>query len=389
MPGPLLESERPQVAAGPLAPPAIELRGIDVRYRTVRALSGVSLEIRKGEFFSLLGPSGCGKSTLLAAIGGFIPPSDGDVLIEGRSVLRLAPYQRPVNTVFQSYALFPHMTVAENVGFGPRMAGSPRAETGRRVRDALELVALDGYQQRRPSELSGGQQQRVALARALVNRPRVLLLDEPLGALDLKMRKQMQLELIRIHREIGITFVYVTHDQEEAMTMSDRIAVMDRGAVIQLGTPRVIYDNPETLFVADFIGSSNIFPGEIVERRGSAVTVRLLQGPIVSASAHHLPTSVEKVSVMVRPDRIMLTRETGDPAEVNAIPGVVVNLAYLGTHTQLSVRTGSGREFLATQPAGGFGSTPEAGAHVVARWDLAAAHCYAAPHPSHATRRLE
>lgn len=381
--GPVLQDERPAaMAAGLAARTAIELRDVSVHYRTVRALSAVSLAIRKGEFFSLLGPSGCGKSTLLGVIGGFLEPSAGDVLIDGRSVLRLAPYQRPVNTVFQSYALFPHMTVAENVGFGPRMTRAGKADIARRVQQALELVALGGYGERRPSELSGGQQQRVALARALVNRPEVLLLDEPLGALDLKMRKQMQLELIRIHREIGITFVYVTHDQEEAMTMSDRIAVMDAGSIVQLGTPRAIYDNPETLFVADFIGASNIFAGQLLERAGGVATVRLEDGPVVSASAHRLPPEARAVRVMIRPDQMTVTRQTKGAVEMNAITGTVINLAYLGTHTQLSVRTGSGREFLVTQSAHAGAPTPEPGAHVIVRWPAEAAHCYVLSTPS-------
>ncbi|MBV8913074.1 MAG: ABC transporter ATP-binding protein [Acetobacteraceae bacterium] len=384
--GPVLEGERREAMAAGLEPATvIELRDVSVQYRTVHALSGVSLAIGKGEFFSLLGPSGCGKSTLLGVVGGFLQPSAGDVLIEGRSVLRLPPYRRPVNTVFQSYALFPHMTVAENVGFGPRMAGQRRDDVGRRVQEALQLVALGGYGKRRPSELSGGQQQRVALARALVNHPRVLLLDEPLGALDLKMRKQMQLELIRIHREIGITFVYVTHDQEEAMTMSDRIAVMDGGSIVQLGTPRAIYDNPESLFVADFIGASNVFAGELLERRGSTAIVRLEDGPVVTASAHRLPADARSVRVMVRPDQMGLTQGAKSPAEANTISGTVINLAYLGTHTQLSVRTGRGRELLVTSAAAT--PVPEPGAHVVVRWAADAAHCYDFSTPS--KRRLE
>src|SRR5258708_21421672 len=238
--------------------PAVELRGVSVRYKGVAALNGIDLAIRQGEFFSLLGSSGCGKTSTLNVIGGLVEPDAGDLLIEGRSMRHVPAHQRPVNTVFQSYALFPTMTGAENIGFGPRMNGKARAEIGRLVDEALRLVSLAGMQERRPSQLSGGQQQRVALARALVNRPSVLLLDEPLGALDLKLRKQMQLELSRIQREVGITFVYVTHDQDKAMTMPDRIAVMESGHVEHIGPPTQRYENPATVFVAEFLGASNL-----------------------------------------------------------------------------------------------------------------------------------
>ena len=268
---------------------AIELRGLSVRYKTLAALNGIDLEIREGEFFSLLGPSGCGKTTTLNIIGGFIEPDEGDVLIDGKVVNRIPPYRRPVNTVFQSYALFPHMTVAQNVGFGLRMAGVPAADIEQRTREALALVSLADFGSRRPDQLSGGQQQRVALARALVNRPSVLLLDEPLGALDLKLRKQMQSELTRIQREVGITFLYVTHDQDEAMTMSDRIAVMNRGTVAQVGTPQEIYERPSSLFVADFIGASNVFSGRVVGSIGQWAIVRLDIGQDVRVPASAAP----------------------------------------------------------------------------------------------------
>src|SRR5262245_42299173 len=284
---------------------AVELRQVTTRYKGVAALNGIDLGIGEGEFFSLLGPSGCGKTTTLNIVGGFLQPDAGDVLIQGRSVRHMPAYRRPVNTVFQSYALFPHMTVAENVGFGPRMAGEPRGEVARRVREALSLVSLSDLGSRRPDQLSGGQQQRVAVARALVNHPAVLLLDEPLGALDLKLRKQMQLELARIQREVGITFVYVTHDQEEAMTMSDRIAVMNRGSVMQVGTPQQIYEHPSSLFVADFIGSSNVFTGELSGTAGPLCEVTLAPGHVIRVPA---PTTARgrRVSVVVRPDHMGL-----------------------------------------------------------------------------------
>src|SRR5437667_12043920 len=242
-----------------VTPAAIELRGVTKRYGAQQALSPIDLEIAEGEFFCLLGPSGCGKTTTLNLIGGFVAPTTGAILIRDKPVARLPPHRGPVNTVFQSYALFPHMSVRGNVAFGLKMARVPKAEAASRVEEALHLVGLDQHGDRLPGQLSGGQQQRVAVARALVNRPAVLLLDEPLGALDLKLRKRLQVELAQIHREIGTTFVYVTHDQEEAMSMADRIGVMNLGQLIQVGTPGEIYTHPNVRFVADFIGDSNFF----------------------------------------------------------------------------------------------------------------------------------
>jgi spermidine/putrescine transport system ATP-binding protein len=243
---------------------AVELREVSKRFGEVEAVHQVSLQIREGEFFSLLGPSGCGKTTTLRMIAGFERPDAGEILIRGQRMNEVPPFHRPVNTVFQHYALFPHMTVFENVAFGLEMKRLPREEIRRRVAEALRLVRLTGLENRYPRQLSGGQQQRVALARALVNRPAVLLLDEPLGALDLKLRKEMQLELKNLQHQVGITFIYVTHDQEEAMTMSDRIAVMNQGRVLQVGTPVEIYERPATRFVADFIGETNFLEGRLV-----------------------------------------------------------------------------------------------------------------------------
>ncbi|MCA9877685.1 MAG: ABC transporter ATP-binding protein, partial [Thermomicrobiales bacterium] len=236
---------------------SIQLRDLYKYFGETPAVNGVSLDVRDGEFLTLLGPSGCGKTTTLRMIGGFEHPTSGAIYISGQEMGDRPPYRRPVNTVFQNYALFPHMTVGQNVAYGLEMAGVPRAERQQRVTQALEMVRLPHVENRKPSELSGGQQQRVALARALVNRPSVLLLDEPLGALDLKLRKAMQLELKQLNREVGATFVYVTHDQEEALTMSDRIAVMNEGQILQLGSPEEIYERPRTRFVADFIGQTN------------------------------------------------------------------------------------------------------------------------------------
>ena len=245
---------------------------------TVVAVKDVSLKINDGEFFALLGPSGCGKTTTLRMIAGFELPTEGEIYIHGRAMGKTPPYQRPVNTVFQSYALFPHMTIGENVAFGLEMKKVSKTEAQQRVKEALEMVRLPGYERRKPKQLSGGQQQRVALARALVNRPEVLLLDEPLGALDLKLRKEMQIELKRLQREVGITFVFVTHDQEEALTMSDRIAVMSQGVALQVGDANDIYEHPNCKFVADFIGETNFLDGKIVEKDGHKVRVELEAG---------------------------------------------------------------------------------------------------------------
>jgi spermidine/putrescine transport system ATP-binding protein len=338
-----LESSAPPSSRVRLPEPnAIELRGLSVRYKALAALDGIDLEIRQGEFFSLLGPSGCGKTTTLNIIGGFIEPDEGEVRIDGKVVNRIPPYRRPVNTVFQSYALFPHMTVAQNVGFGLRMAGVPAAEIERRAREALGLVSLADFGSRRPDQLSGGQQQRVALARALVNRPSVLLLDEPLGALDLKLRKQMQAELTRIQREVGITFIYVTHDQDEAMTMSDRIAVMNRGRVVQVGTPQEIYERPSSLFVADFIGASNVFSGQVVQSAGPWSLIRLDSGHVVRVPASTLHLKGSQVRVVVRPDHMSLADKSSASPEFNEITGAIRKVSFLGTHHQYAIDTAQG-----------------------------------------------
>jgi len=262
---------------------AVELRRVTKIFGEVIALRDVSLEIKEGEFFSLLGPSGCGKTTSLRLIAGFELPTEGKVLISGEAMGQIPAYQRPVNTVFQSYALFPHMSVHQNVAFGLEMQHLSKGEIRRRVGEALDMVRLPGLELRRPKQLSGGQQQRVALARALVNRPKVLLLDEPLGALDLKLRKAMQLELKMLQHQVGITFIYVTHDQDEALTMSDRIAVMDHGLVLQVGTPHEIYERPAARFVADFIGETNLIPGQIVAIDRNVVQVGLPGSTLLKA----------------------------------------------------------------------------------------------------------
>ncbi|HSK52581.1 MAG TPA: ABC transporter ATP-binding protein [Clostridia bacterium] len=325
--------------------PEIRLVDLEKRFREVVAVDRISLRIESGEFFSLLGPSGCGKTTTLRMIGGFEPPTGGRVELRGRDVTHDPPDKRPVNMVFQNYALFPHLDVGDNVAFGLRRRGVERGETRRRVAEALELVRLTGYERRRPNQLSGGQQQRVALARALVNRPNVLLLDEPLGALDLKLRRQLQLELKRIQTEVGITFVYVTHDQEEALTMSDRIAVMHGGRVEQLGTPEELYERPTTRFVADFIGTTNLLAGTVVGRDAGVTTIRLAGGELAPTAMNGLAPGAA-VELCVRPEAISIL-----PGPANAgLDGRVEHAAYLGTTIQYQVRTAGGQPLTVLAP---------------------------------------
>ena len=306
----------------------IELRGVTKRYGGNVALRNLDLEIRDGEFFCLLGPSGCGKTTTLNLIGGFVAPTQGTIWLRGRRIDTLPPHKRPVNTVFQSYALFPHMSVRENVGFGLRMDHVKRAEASQRVGEALALVGLEELGDRTPAQLSGGQQQRVAVARALVKRPAVLLLDEPLGALDLKLRQRLQVELSQIHREVGTTFVYVTHDQEEAMSMADRIAVMNLGVIEQLGTPFEIYRRPSSRFVADFIGDANFLD---VNVDGEAAT--LSDGTRVPCErGAHGP-----LTLMVRPESLHIGAVGAAPA--GAVRGRAVQSSFLGTRVRVAVET--------------------------------------------------
>jgi spermidine/putrescine transport system ATP-binding protein len=327
---------------------AIELVGVEKAFSSaggdVRAVEHVDLTIAEGEFFSLLGPSGCGKTTTLRMIAGFEEPSSGQILLHGRDMVGVPPYRRDVNMVFQQYALFPHMDVFENVAFGLRRKKVSKDEIARRVAEALALVELEGREQRRPRQLSGGQQQRVALARALVNRPRALLLDEPLGALDLKLRQAMQLELKRIQREVGITFVYVTHDQEEALTMSDRLVVMNAGRIEQLGNPRELYEHPATRFVANFIGTSNVLTGRLTSK-GDAWALEGL-GPderVLVADAGRHARQGQEVEIAVRPEKIVLRTENDRPAPGRcALRAKVTEVVYLGTSTQYRTVTDGG-----------------------------------------------
>jgi spermidine/putrescine transport system ATP-binding protein len=327
---------------------------------TVAAVDGVSVEIPHGSFFALLGPSGCGKTTTLRMIGGFEEPTEGSIYLGDKDVVGLPPYKRDVNTVFQSYALFPHMTIFENVAFGLERRKVDTKEIKGRVLEILELVDLKGRENGKPKQLSGGQQQRVALARALVNTPRVLLLDEPLGALDLKLRKQMQLELKALQREFGMTFVHVTHDQDEAMTRADTIAVMNRGRVEQLGAPQALYERPSTAFVAGFLGVSNLLSGRVV----ASGRVRLDAGGEIGVDPE-LVNGRERVAVGIRPEKIRL----GEPAAGdNTLGGTVLESAYVGVSTQLIVETGAGTVTVYVQNDGEARLQPQPGSALMLSW---------------------
>jgi spermidine/putrescine transport system ATP-binding protein len=321
----------------------IALEGVSKRFGKTAAVSGVTLAIEDGEFFSLLGPSGCGKTTTLRMIAGFEMPDEGRIVLQGRDVTAIAPSKRPLNMVFQQYALFPHMSVHDNVAFGLKVKRVPRREHGERISDILRVVALEGLERRRPQQLSGGQQQRVALARALVNRPAALLLDEPLGALDVKLRRQMQSELKRIQHELGTTFVYVTHDQEEALAMSDRIAVMNGGKVDQVGGPREIYDRPQTAFVADFIGSLNAFDVTVDEIVGGYAVARRAEGDRVVVAMETSVSAGDVLRVAVRPERVELALASEDvPADGSRLEGTIAEVVFLGMFTQFIVETAIG-----------------------------------------------
>ncbi|HSJ53954.1 MAG TPA: ABC transporter ATP-binding protein, partial [Anaerolineae bacterium] len=324
---------------------AVEIRDVTKRFpgpggrpdAEVLAVDNVNLRIRDGEFFSLLGPSGCGKTTTLRMIAGFEHPTSGEILIHGRSMGLTPPYQRNTNMVFQSYALFPHMTIERNVAFGLEMKKIPKDEAQRRVREVLAMVRLADFGARKPNQLSGGQQQRIALARALVNRPEVLLLDEPLGALDLKLRKEMQIELKNLQKEVGITFVYVTHDQEEALTMSDRIAVMHQGKVLHVGSPTEIYERPSCRFVADFIGDTNFMEGIVQEHNGSVATVLVDNCLPIRVQSEAELVAGTQVTVAVRPEKIRLLPEPLRGSH-NSFLGRIEQVVYVGTDTRFRIR---------------------------------------------------
>jgi spermidine/putrescine transport system ATP-binding protein len=329
----------------------VELRKVFKVFNGETAVRGIDLDIRKGEFFSILGPSGCGKTTTLRLIAGFEEPTGGDVLIRGRSMNRVPAHQRPVNTVFQSYALFSHLTVWDNIAFGLRIKKCNNSEVQQRVGEALNLVKMNDFAKRFPAQLSGGQQQRVALARALVNRPTVVLLDEPLGALDLKLRKEMQVELSNLHQELGVTFVMVTHDQEEALSLSDRIAVMNGGRVEQIGTPSEIYESPLTPFVADFIGDTNLFQGKIDESYSSLLHVVTDKGLKIAVRPQDSWNGSDSrdVVISVRPEKIQVgLNEPSD--QMNCYEGRLKHVMYLGTHVHYVVELLTGESLTVLQP---------------------------------------
>ena len=331
--------------------PIIRIDGLSKRFGATTAVDTVNLEIPSGEFFALLGPSGCGKTTLLRMLAGLEVPSAGSIMIDGQDMSRVPANQRPVNMVFQSYAVFPHMSVLDNVGYGLKVTGTSASEARRRASEALELVKLGGFENRMPDQLSGGQRQRVALARALVKRPKVLLLDEPLSALDAKLREAMRLELVNLRETVGITFVIVTHDQEEALSMADRIAVMDRGHVCQVAAPAELYEFPATRFVADFIGSVNLFEGTVIETGGGAITVRarVVSTPLTIVQDKQVTVGA-KVWVAVRPEKIDIVKldmgvvlpEEGE----NSAAGAIEEITYLGDLSIYHVRIAGGPEGL-------------------------------------------
>jgi spermidine/putrescine transport system ATP-binding protein len=329
-----LRADSTEDSAGAL--PSVRLEGVSKSFDGFPAVRGIDLDIQRGEFFTMLGPSGCGKTTTLRMVAGFEDPTGGRVLIDGQDVAGLPAHRRPTNTVFQSYALFPHLTVGENVAFGLRRKKVAKEEISRRVAAELERVGLPREANRKPNQLSGGMQQRVALARALVNLPKVLLLDEPLGALDLKLRKGLQLELKRIQREVGITFVYVTHDQEEALTMSDRIAVMNEGQIEQLDSPESVYERPTTTFVAGFIGVSNLMPGTVTTASNGRASVRLDTGVEVDADRNGLGSG-ERCHAVVRPEKLRIVRPDESADGRPTVEGVVASSVFLGTATQIVV----------------------------------------------------
>ena len=339
--------------------PAVEIVRVRKDYGGAVGVADVSLTVGKGEFVTLLGPSGCGKSTLLGMIAGFVTPSAGKIIVDGVDLTEVEPYRRDIGMVFQSYALFPHMTVAQNIGFGLEMLGKPRAEIDARVAEMLKLVRMEKLAKRRTSQISGGQQQRVALARALAPQPKVLLLDEPLSALDYKLRKEMQIELKRLQHETGITFIFVTHDQEEALTMSDRIAVMSAGRILQVGSPRDIYDRPAERFVADFIGETNFLDARIDSLDGAKAKVTLKSGATIAATVAEGFKPDGDATVVIRPEHAKAVKGQGD------ISGIVETVVYFGTDTHVHIRLDDGETFTVRQQnARGAGAAFERGDRV-------------------------
>ena len=348
----------------------VRLENVTKVFKDTIAVDDVTLEVDEGEFFSLLGPSGCGKTTTLRMIGGFEHPTAGRIHLGDRDVSDLPPYKRDVNTVFQSYALFPHLDVFENIAYGLKRKKVQAQEIDRRVRAMLDLVDLPGLGPRKTNQLSGGQQQRVALARALVNEPQVLLLDEPLGALDLKLRKQMQLELKRIQSEVGITFIYVTHDQDEAMTMSDRLAVMNAGRFEQIGRPHDVYEAPATEFVASFLGASNLLVGEVVGTADGFTSIRIEAGTTVRVPAARIGVDRGRIKLGVRPEKLKVVSEKAPPDGANEVVATVIASSYAGVSTTYTCRTQDGSSIVVyLQNADAAPTTFAEGSEVRIRWD--------------------
>ncbi|MBN3801716.1 ABC transporter ATP-binding protein [Paraburkholderia sp. Ac-20336] len=347
----------------------LKISGLQKHYGSTAAIADVSLELREGELLTFLGPSGSGKTTVLMSIAGFVQPSAGSIDLAGKPLLPLEPYQRNIGMVFQSYALFPHMTVAKNVAYPLSIRRMPKAQIEEKVARVLELVGLPQHANRLPSELSGGQQQRVALARAIVFEPRLLLMDEPLAALDKKLRAKMQMEIMRLHRELGVSIIYVTHDQEEALVMSDRIAVFNHGRIDQIGTPSELYDAPKTRFVADFIGESNLFDGKIQTIGADGVWCALPCGATIRLAEANAARKDGSIVVAVRPERIRVHHASHEPACENVLPAVVSDVAYLGQARKYLVRTATGTEIVALEQLAVQGQrTFEIGEPVVVSW---------------------
>lgn len=327
--------------------PLLRIEAVGKKFGGFRAVDRLSLDIRAGEFFALLGPSGCGKTTLLRMLAGFETPDEGRILLNGKNIARVLPHQRPVNMMFQNYALFPHLSVRDNIAFGLKRAGMPASQIRTRVAEMVTLAKLQGLEKRKPDQLSGGQRQRVALARSLARRPKVLLLDEPLAALDKKLRESTQLELMELQRRLGMTFIIVTHDQEEAMTVADRIGVMDAGRLEQVATPRELYEAPGSRWIAEFVGDINMFEGEVASREGGRLTVATKDaGPIVVAEPRQ-PIAKTLVAVAIRPEKVKLSRrgpvsDAANAPSINRLEGVVTDVGYLGGITSYRIKLDSG-----------------------------------------------
>jgi putrescine transport system ATP-binding protein len=338
---------KPEAQAPSADMPLLRIEGVVKKFAAFRAVDGVSLDIRAGEFFALLGPSGCGKTTLLRMLAGFETPDEGRILLNGKDIANVLPHQRPVNMMFQNYALFPHLSVRDNIAFGLKRAGMARADIATRVAEMIALVKLEGLEKRKPDQLSGGQKQRVALARSLARRPQMLLLDEPLAALDKKLRESTQLELMELQRRLGMTFIIVTHDQEEAMTVAGRIGVMDAGRLDQVATPRELYEAPSSRWIAEFVGDVNLFDGQVETRELNRLTIATRDaGMVVVAQPRH-PVTKNVVSVAIRPEKVKLSRR-GPVADaiasqaINRLEGIVTDVSYLGGLTIYKVKLDSG-----------------------------------------------